>query len=324
MRPDPGGAHTLCAAPRAHSLRAIVLGAAAGGGFPQWNCGCPACNRARAGDPDSPPRTQCGMAVTANGENWVLLNAAPELSQQIARTRELHPRAPGRGSPIAAVILTGGEIDAITGLLSLREGHQFVIYAATPVLEVLDANPIFAALPPARVPRRALALDVPTRLTDAAGSPLGLTVEAFAVPGKVPLFAETGADPGRDDDGATIGLRIAGQDQSFFFIPGCAAMTDALRHRLRGAELVLFDGTLWHDAELIHAGLGSKTGARMGHMSISGPAGAIAAFRDLDVRRRIFIHLNNTNPALLAGSPERAELHAAGWDVAFDGMELFA
>ena len=264
------------------------------------------------------------MAVSADGERWVLLNAAPELSIQILRTPALHPKRDGRHSPIAAVVVTGGEIDAILGLLSLREGHSFALYAAPDVLDVLTANPIFAALPEPRVRRHALQLDHVTSLFDTEGVSLGLSVRAFAVPGKIPLFAEMGSDPGRSDDGATIGLEISAHGTSMFFIPGCAAMTDGLRERLRGAELVLFDGTLWQDDEMIAAHLSNKTGARMGHMSISGPDGAMAAFDGLDVRRRVFIHLNNTNPALLACSPERAELRVQGWEVAFDGMELMA
>jgi pyrroloquinoline quinone biosynthesis protein B len=152
-----------------------------------------------------------------------------------------------------------------------------------------------------------------------------LTLEAFAVPGKVALFQElAGADPGRADDGDTVGLRVtaAGSADALFFIPGCAAMTPALRTRLAGAACVLFDGTLFRDDEMILAGAGQKTGARMGHMSIGGPGGTLAAFADLPVRRRILIHINNTNPVLLADSAERALVRAAGWDVAEDGMEI--
>ena len=267
-------------------------------------------------------RTQCSVAVSADGSRWVVLNAAPELAMQIGRTNSLHPRGNGRHSPIAAVALTGGEIDTILGLLSLREGHAFAIYAGREVLDVLVANPIFRALPESRVPRRTLEKNSVTVLRDAAGDLLGLSIEAFSVPGKVPLFAETDSDPGRHDDGATIGLHVRSDTASLFFIPGCAAMTDALRERLSGAELVLFDGTLWDDHEMIEAGLSEKSGLRMGHMSISGPDGAIAAFADVDVGRKVFIHLNNTNPALLEDSSERRTLKSQGWDVAFDGMEL--
>ncbi|WP_043838635.1 pyrroloquinoline quinone biosynthesis protein PqqB [Muricoccus aerilatus] len=312
-------------------LRLIVLGAAAGGGFPQWNSASPACLRARAGDPAALPRTQCSLAVSADGERWVLLNAAPELTVQLAANRALHPRPPfdGNGpgavrhSPLAAVVLTGAEVDTVAGLLSLRERHPFALHATAPSLAVLDANPIFGALNPAIVPRRALPLGEPVALRDAADASLGLTVEAYPVPGKVPLFLETRDEAEPGEEGATIGLAIrASGGPAAHFIPGCAMMTDALRARLRNAALVLFDGTLWRDDEMIRAGAGPKTGARMGHMSISGEAGVIAAFEGLGVRRRILVHLNNTNPVLLEDSSERAAVAAAGWEVAEDGMEI--
>lgn len=307
------------------TLHAIVLGSAAGGGFPQWNSAGLGCLRARAGDPAARARTQTSLAVSADGARWVLFNAAPDLRAQIEVTPALHPR-PGDGgirhSPIAAVVLTGAEVDTIAGLLTLREGHAFALYGAAPALEALADNPIFLAVNPQLVPRRMLPLDVPLDLADASGKALGLTVEAFAVPGKVPLFREAGEDPGRADDGQTIGLRVAAGGRALFFIPGCAAMVPALAARLKGADCVLFDGTLWRDDEMIRAGAGPKTGGRMGHMSIDGPDGVLAAFDGLGVRRRILIHLNNTNPVLLADSPERAVATAAGWDVAEDGMEI--
>lgn len=307
------------------TLQAIVLGSAAGGGFPQWNSVGRGCLRARAGDPAAQARTQTSLAVSADGARWVLLNAAPDLRAQIEAAPALHPR-PGDGgirhSPIAAAVLTGAEVDTIAGLLTLREGHAFALYGAAPALEALADNPIFLAVNPKLVPRRMLPLDVPLDLADASGKALGLTVEAFAVPGKVPLFREAGEDPGRADDGETIGLRVAAGGRALFFIPGCAAMVPALAARLEGADCVLFDGTLWRDDEMIRAGAGPKTGGRMGHMSIDGPDGVLAAFDGLGVRRRILIHLNNTNPVLLADSPERAVATAAGWDVAEDGMEI--
>jgi pyrroloquinoline quinone biosynthesis protein B len=308
-------------------LRAIVLGAAAGGGFPQWNSAGLGCRRALAGDPAATPRSQASLAVSADGARWVLLNASPDLRQQIIATPVLHPRpAPGgiRHSPIAAVVLTGAEVDTIAGLLTLRERHAFALYGAEAALSVLAANPIFHAVNPALVPRRVLPLGAPLALTEAGGAPLGLTVEAFAVPGKVPLFLEApgGEDPGRADDGETIGLRVSAGGRSLYFIPGCAAMPPDLAVRLEGADCVFFDGTLWRDDEMIRAGAGPKTGARMGHMSIEGPGGTLAAFAGLDVRRRILIHMNNTNPVLLADSPERAAAEAAGWEVAHDGMEV--
>ncbi|MBD0270744.1 MAG: pyrroloquinoline quinone biosynthesis protein PqqB [Acetobacteraceae bacterium] len=311
-------------------LQAIVLGAAAGGGFPQWNSAGPGCRRARAGDPAAPPRTQASLAVSGDGgRHWVLLNASPDLPAQLRATPALHPKPEGdavRHSPIAAVVLTGAEVDTVAGLLSLRERHAFALYGAAPSLAVLAENPIFGALDPGLVPRRPLPLGEAFEVRDAAGGGLGLHVEAFAVPGKVPLFQEQGGqDPGQADSGETIGLRLSTADgggDALFFVPGCAAMTDGLRNRLRGAACVLFDGTLWRDDEMIRARAGPKTGARMGHMSVDGPAGTLVAFAGLGVRRRVLIHINNTNPVLLADSPERAAVEAAGWEVAWDGMEL--
>jgi len=307
------------------SLRAIVLGAAAGGGFPQWNSAGPGCVRARAGDPAAKPRSQASLAVSADGERWAVLNASPDLRQQIAATPALHPR-PARGlrdSPIAAVALTGAEVDTIAGLLVMRERQAFALYAGAATLAALEANPIFTVLDRTLVPRREMALGVPVAVADAAGVPLGVTIEAFAVPGKVALFQEAeGRDPGRADAGETVGLAVAAGGAALLFVPGCAAMTPALAARIAQADTVLFDGTLWRDDEMIRAGVGTKTGARMGHMSLDGPEGTLAAFRDIPVRRRILIHINNTNPVLLEDSQERAAVARAGWEVAEDGMEI--
>ncbi|MCU0887392.1 MAG: pyrroloquinoline quinone biosynthesis protein PqqB [Rubritepida sp.] len=305
-------------------LRAIVLGAGAGGGFPQWNSAGPGCRRARAGDPVAKPRSQASIAVSADGERWVVVNAAPDLRAQIAATHALHPRAaPLRNSPIAALVLTGAEVDTLAGLLHLRERQAFRLYGAPPTLAVLDANPIFRALNPDFVPRTPMPLGERFALQDAAGAPLGITAEAYAVPGKVPLFAEEGgADPGVAAEGEAVGLALSAGGGTLHYIPGCAMMTPALAARLAGADCVMFDGTLWSDDEMIAAGAGPKTGRRMGHMPISGPGGTLEAFAGLGVHRRILVHLNNTNPALLDDSPERAHLTNAGWEVAEDGMEI--
>jgi pyrroloquinoline quinone biosynthesis protein B len=174
------------------------------------------------------------------------------------------------------------------------------------------------------VERVELPLDRRIELAGATG-PSGIAIIAFAVPAKVPLYLETaGRDPGIAEEGDAVGLQIidSGTGKSIFFIPGCAAMTDLLRRRLSASELVFFDGTLWHDDEMIRLGVGNKTGRRMGHMSMSGDDGSIAAFHDLGVKRRIFIHLNNSNPVLLDDSPERQLAEAAGWEIAYDGMEV--
>jgi pyrroloquinoline quinone biosynthesis protein B len=303
---------------------AVVLGSAAGGGFPQWNSNAPACRRARRGEAAASARSQVSLAVCANGRDWVLLNASPDLRLQIEATAQLHPHGGLRSSPIAGVVLTGGDVDAIAGLLHLRERHRFDIYAPSRILAIIAANPIFDVLAPDCVRRIELPLDERTELAASSGTS-GLSVVAFAVPGKVPLYLEpAGRDPGLSDEGDAVGLEVieTATGKSFFFIPGCAGVTEQLRRRLTGSALVFFDGTLWRDDEMIRLGVGSKTGRRMGHMSMSGEDGTIATLRDLGIGRRIFIHINNSNPALLADSPERQIANNAGWEIAYDGMEV--
>jgi len=194
------------------------------------------------------------------------------------------------------------------------------------VHDALDANPIFGILNPQFVRREALPLGQPLALQDADGEEIGLTVEPFAVPGKIALYLE---DPDAGDnfgtrEGDTIGLCVSqpATGKRFFYIPGCAALDAPLIQRLDGAALVLFDGTLFENREMVTGGLGQKTGARMGHLNVSGPDGSMAAFEGLGVRRRIYIHINNSNPVLLEDSPERAAVVAAGWEVAYDGQEI--
>lgn len=304
-----------------------VLGAAAGGGFPQWNCNHPNSRRARAGDEATPVRTQSSIAVSADGRRWFLFNASPDLRQQIHENPALQP-APGdplRHSPIAGAVLTNADVDHVAGLLNLRESQPLALYATPRVLGVLEANPIFNVLNPKFVDRRPLALERAETLRDRDGAEAGIEVTPFAVPGKVALWLEDeskGPDFGSVEED-TIALHVRAADGgSFFYMPACAAMTDELAARVRGAPLIFFDGTLWTDDEMVRDGVGVKTGRRMGHMSISGDDGSLRAFEGLDVGRRIFIHLNTTNPALAADTDERRQLEAAGWEVAHDGMEV--
>ncbi len=297
-------------------MHAVVLGAAAGGGFPQWNSNAVACRRARAGDAAAAPCTQASLAVSADGERWALINASPDLREQIGRSEFLHPRDGLRSTPITDVVLTGGDVDAIAGLLTLRERQPFTLWATAEIHRVLDANSIFEVLARDIVERRLLALDRPQVLSN------GLSVELFAVPGKAPLYLEESDAPPIVVDGTTVGAAVSDARATLFYVPGCAAMTPELAARLDQAELVLFDGTLWRDDEMIAAGLGPKTGRRMGHMSMSGPEGSIAAFEQVAARRKVFVHINNSNPVLLADSPERGQAEQAGWQVGFDGMEF--
>lgn len=311
-----------------NAMRVKIVGSAAGGGFPQWNCNYRLSRAARAGAAGIRSRTQSSLAASADGTAWVLFNASPDIRQQIAETPELQPfaDAPLRSSPIKAVVLTNADVDHIAGLLSLRERQPFAIYATAQVLAALAANPIFSVLDPAIVPRRQLP-DGEFEICDAHGTKTGVRIEAFAVPGKVALFLEDASKPDANygsEKGDTIAVRLAGGSgrASLFYVPGCARIDDDLRQRLAGAACLLFDGTVYTDDEMVTAGVGQKTGQRMGHLAMSGQAGSIAALAGLDIGRRIFVHINNTNPVLDENSPEHAAVRAAGWEVAHDGMEI--
>jgi pyrroloquinoline quinone biosynthesis protein B len=296
-------------------LTAIVLGSAAGGGFPQWNCRCPVCQLAWAGDPRVKPRTQASLAVSANGEDWLLINASPDLPEQLRRTPGLHPSGETRSSPIKAVLLTGAEIDQVAGLLSLRERQPFALYAPAEALSVLETNSVFGVLAPDVVQRQTVTLGQSFTLAS------GLQAELFAVPGKVPLYLEGEAPDTMSESAGTVGVEIEANGARLIYIPGAAAVTAAMRKRMERADVVFFDGTLYRDDEMIVSKTGTKTGRRMGHISIDGPEGSLAALRDLRARR-IYIHVNNTNPILVDGSAERTYVLRSGWEIAEDGLEL--
>jgi pyrroloquinoline quinone biosynthesis protein B len=305
-------------------LRVVVLGAAAGGGVPQWNCGCPVCLMART-DPEL-QSTQASIAISADGDHWFLINASPDLRQQLIATPQLHPRAGKlRHSPISGVILTNGEIDAVAGLLSMREGWPFTIYAHAKVLAILKANSIFNVLSENNVRRQGIEVDKAFEPTLPDGTPSGIEVLPFAVAGKSAWYLEGKAHPGGDDGaGDTLGLRLSDKatGKHCYFLAACAEVTDDLKSRLAGAPLIFFDGTVWRDDELIAAGLGNKTGQGMGHIAMSGETGAIKALAGLDIDRKVFLHINNSNPALLHASPERRIAEGAGWQIPADGTEI--
>jgi pyrroloquinoline quinone biosynthesis protein B len=306
-------------------LRVVVLGAAAGGGVPQWNCGCAVCLAARTEHPEF-ESTQTSIAISADDGHWFLINASPDLRQQLIATPQLHPQAGKlRHSPIAGVILTNGEIDAIAGLLSMREGSPFTIYAHPKVLSILNANSIFNVLNEKNVPRQPIEVDKTFEPTLPDGSPSGIEILPFAVPGKSAWYLEGEVYPsGNDGTGDTIGLRVRDKatGKYFYFLAACAAVNDDLKSRLAGAPLIFFDGTVWSDDELIGAGLGNKTGQDMGHIAMSGDHGAIESLAGLDIGRKIFLHINNSNPALLRDSAEREIAEHAGWQIPADGMEI--
>lgn len=297
-------------------LRALVLGSGAGGGVPQWNCGCRVCRLAWSGDKRVRPRTQVGLALTVDGENWLLLNASIDLRQQILATPALHPRSEGRHSPIAAIVLTNAEVDSSAGLLALRERQPLAIFGTQATLDAIGANRIFDVVDPAVAPRRAVALGKQFEPMP------GIKLELFAVPGKVPLWLEDGNVGVEEIGEETVAIAVEAAGTRVVYAPACARVTQDLKARIANADLLFFDGTLFADDEMIRTGLGDKTGKRMGHMPVSGPGGTLEALARHTNMRRILIHINNSNPILIEGSEEEAKVKAAGWEIAFDGMEI--
>ena len=294
-----------------------VLGAAAGGGFPQWNANSEACRRARSGDPAARAATQASIAVSADERSWFVINASPDLRQQIEASRCLQPTDGLRSSPIAGIVLTHGDVDAIAGLLHLREGTRFALYAHPEVLKVLDDNSVFGVVKRAVVPRREIALDVWQALRTASDEDCGIELKAFAVPGKVPLYHEGEAEEDAmfEAEGFTLGLEIRSGEARFAYVANCAAITGDVAVHLKGMPLAFVDGTLFTDDEMILQGVGQKSGRRMGHMSISGADGSLESLKPLGIGRKIYIHINHTNPILLADSPERRHVEAEGFEV---------
>ncbi len=299
---------------RGAGVAALVLGAAAGGGFPQWNCGCRLCNLARTGDPRARPATQASVAVSANGADWIVVGASPDLRQQILQQPKLWPRTGGRDSPIVGVVLIGGDVDAIAGMLVLRERQTIIVYAPRPLLDTLEANRMFDVLDPAAVRR------VEVAPLEPVSCPGGLLLTLLPMPGKVPLYMED-RQSAQPEPGPNYAAMLEANGRSVIVAPACAAITDTVHRQLSKADLLFFDATLFTDDEMIVAGLGLKTGLRMGHVPIDGPDGTLARLADLP-GRRVFLHINNTNPILLSDSPERRRVEAAGFEVAYDGMEI--
>ncbi|KQP58888.1 pyrroloquinoline quinone biosynthesis protein PqqB [Methylobacterium sp. Leaf112] len=297
-------------------MHVVILGSAAGGGLPQWNCRCPICSLAREDSTRVRPRTQSSIAVSPDGDRWLLVNASPDIRQQLFDTPVLHPREGLRHSPIHAVLLTNGDVDHVAGLLTLREGQPFTLYGTAGILDSVNANRVFDVMADGVVARESIGLD-------AAFEPVpGLTVTLFSVPGKVPLWLEgETVDLGAETE-TTVGAMIEAGGKRLAYIPGCARVTDRLKAQIAGVEALLFDGTVLLDDDMIRAGVGTKTGWRMGHVPMTGENGSIAALADIEIGRRVFVHINNTNPVLVEDSAERASVEAEGWTVAHDGLSL--
>jgi pyrroloquinoline quinone biosynthesis protein B len=301
-----------------------VLGSAAGGGFPQWNCGCANCSAARAGSANVRARTQESVAISADGDSWFLLNASPEVRAQIESFPPLHPRAT-RHSPIAGVVLTNGDLDHCLGLLCLREWQPLRVYATAAVRDgFMDDNALARTLQrfDGQLHWLPLVLGQATPLLRADGSASGLTLEAVAAPGKLPLHLEASRAESAEDN---IGLwvRQEGSPHALAYFPGVGAYRPYVFAVLERAAACFFDGTFWSSDELIRLELGGKRAEDMAHWPVGGADGSLQRLGGLaQVARRILIHVNNTNPLLREDSPEHTALRAAGVELAYDGLEL--
>jgi len=302
-------------------MRVIILGSAAGGGVPQWNCGCRNCAEARH---DGRGRTQSSVAVSADDERWVLLNASPDLRTQLAAHRSLWPPSGSRATPVRAVVLTDGEIDHTLGLLLLRESaDRLPVYAPAGVTALLgDEWPLYRVLSAySGVQPRALEEGRPIALTDGAGTPLGICCSATAVARRPPRYARAAPTQAFD-----VGLRLTDERTggTLAYVPTAGAIDDAVRRIVGGADVLLFDGTFWSDDELRAAGGGvdAPTAREMGHLPIGGPNGSLELLPRLDAKRLVFVHINNTNPILCRSSGERARVEAAGIVVGEDALEF--
>jgi pyrroloquinoline quinone biosynthesis protein B len=302
-------------------MKIRVLGSAAGGGAPQWNCGCQNCVAIRNNAPNIRARTQESVAVSADGERWLLLNASPEIRQQIESFAGLHPKA-ARHTPIAGIVLTNGDLDHCLGLLSLRESQPLQLYATERMRAGFTSdNALYRTLERfhGQVTWHALTMGHEFELADLRGEPLGLTLEARPVPGKAALHLAHWAPHSEDN----IGLRVRDREGKVLaYLPGVAGPSAEVRTLLEGAHAAFFDGTFWSSDELGGVSPGSRRAEDMAHWPVGGVQGSLTMLKALDVPRRVLIHLNNTNPLLRDDSAEAAEARAAGVEVAFDGMEL--
>ncbi|MDE2150400.1 MAG: pyrroloquinoline quinone biosynthesis protein PqqB [Gammaproteobacteria bacterium] len=300
-------------------MQVRVLGSGAGGGFPQWNCACASCEGLRRGRLSAQPRSQSSIALSDDGERWLLVNASPDVREQINRTPALWPRRAPRHTPIGAVLLVDAQIDHVTGLLSLREGPRLHLYCTEPVAaDLRQGFPLLKMLEHY--------CGVTHHPVTADGNPFavaavpGLTLRALAVPGKAPPYSPHRHDPHPGDNVALVAEDRRGA--RLFYAPGLGGITSALIQEMTAADCLLVDGTFWTNDEMAQRGCGNNDAASMGHLPQSGPGGMIERLSGLHKPRKILIHINNTNPILDDDGAERRQLAEAGIELAYDGMEI--
>jgi pyrroloquinoline quinone biosynthesis protein B len=284
-----------------------ILGSAAGGGVPQWNCNCPNCRSARTGGNFL---SQSSAAVSLDGKNWLLLNAAPDLVFQFASCPPLSPHGKNlRGSAVQAVILTDGEMDHVIGLLSLREQKSLRLVCTRAVKNLLTGQ--FPLLPALEKYCRIRHSTFPVQIAGIRVSALELAVD------KAPPYARR---PARRGDVA--GLRLEGNGRNFVYLPGLPVINDAVTEFVTGCDCLLVDGTFWSEREMIELGLSKRTARAMGHVPVGGAGGSLEWLRGLKVPRKIYTHINNTNPILQKNSRARRLVRQAGVEISHDGMDI--
>jgi pyrroloquinoline quinone biosynthesis protein B len=301
-------------------VHVVLLGAAAGGGFPQWNCWCPGCRLARRDPSAAIPRSQSSAAVSVDGTRWFLLNASPDVREQLRFILPEHAPQGVRHVPLEGAVLTDAEIDHSLGIVLLREAGHLPLYLTRAVAAILERDSRLLATTRAfsQVPVTGLELNRPVAMAYRDGTPSGLSVEAFAVPADPPRFTSV------TEEGHTVGLilREDATGRACAFVPGCGGLDEPLLAKLAAADALLFDGTFWDDRELITLGIGSRTAQQLDHLPIGGPDGSLARLASLPCRHKVYTHINNTNPVLIEQSPERAAVAQAGMTVGFDGMRI--
>ncbi len=308
-------------------MRIKVLGSAAGGGFPQWNCGCSNCSGLRSGLLKGRARTQAQIAVSPDSSSWYLLNASPDLRQQLSGHPEFAPAGKTRSTPIAAVILTSADVDCVMGLLHLREFQPLRIYSTLPVRRVLtEENSLFRTLTRSNPPVRweVLQLDRLTPLTaqDQGGAKPRIFCTAVPLGGSYPDYLGEHLRRSLPEEEAVIGIQLVQDEKRFLYAPSLPGRSEDWKRRATESELALLDGTFWNNDELAKIQSGGKTARQMGHLPLSGADGLLAQLRLAAGKRRVLIHMNNTNPVLDEESAAHRAVRDAGWEIAYDGMEF--
>ncbi|MCG9511575.1 pyrroloquinoline quinone biosynthesis protein PqqB [Acinetobacter lactucae] len=297
-----------------------VLGSAAGGGFPQWNCNCPNCHGVRTGTIQAKARTQSSIAISENGTDWVLLNASPDIRQQLFEFKAAQPARKLRDTGITSVILMDSQLDHTTGLLTLREGCPMNVWCTEMVHQDLTSGfPVFNMLKHWNGglqyheinPKQAFKVDGFENLEF-----LPLIIKSAAPP-----YSPHRHDP-HDGDNIALIIKDHKTQKQLFYAPGLGKIDDQIMQIMQSSDCVMIDGTLWTDDEMQQTGVGTKTGREMGHLYISGEGGSLSYLNQLSTPKKVLIHINNTNPILNENSSQFAELKANGVEVAYDGMQI--